>query len=210
MKKMLLLATIGMATQNLATPSWVDSADLVAKSGQPCWIVQSDQVELAITELGGHMAPVTFYRQESKSVQPYHISPWQEENHQYPVPVLVPLRGDFFCLPFGGNGEAYRSEKHPPHGETAGSQWTLVGSEKKGTVSTLTMEIKTTARVGAVTKRLQLVDGHNAIYSTHHVSGFDGWTSIGHHATLAGRTGRTGAARQQLVSVAAAIARPGR
>jgi hypothetical protein len=185
MKKFLLLATIGMATQNLTMRSLVHGADLQIKNGQPCWIVQSDQIELSITELGGHMAPVTFYRQESKPVQPYHISPWQEESHVYPVPVLVPLRGDFFCLPFGGNGGAYRSEKHPPHGETAGSKWTRVGTAKDGPVTTLTLELKPTTRAGVVTKKLQLLDGHNAVYSSHHITGFNGRTSIGHHATLA-------------------------
>ncbi len=185
MQKLLILAVLGMAIQTVAISRMAYSADLETKNGQPCWIVRSDQVELAITELGGHMAPVTFFRKESKPVQPYHISPWQEENHKYPVPVLVPLRGDFFCLPFGGNGDEYRSEKHPPHGETAGSKWTCVGLENEGAVSTLTLEIKTTARAGAVTKKLQLVEGHNAIYSSHHVSGFGGRTSIGHHATLA-------------------------
>lgn len=185
MKKLLLLAVIGMAMQIFKSPPLAQGAEMETRNGQPCWIVQSDQIELAITELGGHMAPVTFYRQESKPIQPYHISPWQEENHQYPVPVLVPLRGDFFCLPFGGNGDAYRSEKHPPHGETAGSKWTRVGSEKDEAVTTLTMELKSTARVGLVTKKLQLIDGHNAIYSSHHVAGFTGPTSMGHHATLA-------------------------
>ncbi len=162
----------------------IQAADLETRSGQPSWVIRADQVELAITELGGHMAPVTFYRNESSPVQPYHISPWQTENHQYPVPVLVPLRGDFFCMPFGGNSDVYRDEKHPPHGETAGSTWKHVSTTKEGPVSTLTLEMKTTVRSGTVTKKLQLVDGHNVVYSSHHIKGFTGPTSIGHHATL--------------------------
>jgi hypothetical protein len=130
------------------------------------------------------MAPVTFYRKEASPLQPYHISPWQTENHQYPAPVLVPLRGDFFCMPFGGNSDAYRDEKHPPHGETAGSAWKHVSTTKEGPINKLTLELNTTVRSGKVTKQIQLVDGHNVVYTNHHIEGFKGPTSIGHHATL--------------------------
>jgi hypothetical protein len=118
-------------------------------------------------------------------VQPYHITPWQGEKHDYPVPVLVPLRGDFFCLPFGGNDTAVNGEKHPPHGETAGSKWTFVGSKKSGDVLTLTTTLETKIRPGRVTKELSLVDGENVVYSRHLIEGFAGPTPLGHHATLA-------------------------
>lgn len=154
-------------------------------AAQPSWIVATPQVELALTKLGGHMAPVTFFRDSARPVQPYHISPWQGEKHAYPVPVLVPLRGDFFCLPFGGNGEPVNGEKHPPHGESAGSPWQHVATKKAGDVTTLTTVIKTKVRAGTVTKELSLVDGHNVVYSRHVIEGFAGRTPIGHHATLA-------------------------
>ena len=156
-----------------------------AAHSQPCWILATPQVELALTQLGGHMAPVTFFRDSKQPVQPYHISPWQGEKHAYPVPVLVPLRGDFFCLPFGGNGDAVNGEKHPPHGETAGSPWKHVATKKTGDVTTLTVALETKVRAGKVTKELSLVDGQNVIYSRHLIEGFAGKTPLGHHATLA-------------------------
>lgn len=177
------LTTVCLAV-SIGTLAFAQGENKVIRDGQPSWLLQSDQVELAITELGGHMAPVTFYRKEKSPVQPYHISPWQNEEHQYPVPVLVPLRGDFFCMPFGGNSDAYRDQSHPPHGETAGSTWNLVSATKKGDINTLTLELATTVRVGKVTKQLQLVEGQNVVYSTHRIKGFTGPTSIGHHATL--------------------------
>src|SRR5260221_292924 len=92
---------------------------------QPCFVLATKQVELAVTPVGGHMAPVTLYRDDKTPVRPYYVSPWQDEPSQkMPVPVLVPLRGDFFCLPFGGNAETVAGEKHPPHGEIAGAEWT--------------------------------------------------------------------------------------
>jgi hypothetical protein len=98
---------------------------------------------------------------------------------------LAPLRGDFFCLPFGGNGEVYRGESHPPHGETAGSPWTFSGMERSGSATTLTLEMNTRARAGRVIKRLSLVEGQNVVYSSHRIEGFEGKSPLGHHATLA-------------------------
>ncbi|MCA9055481.1 MAG: hypothetical protein KDA75_16685, partial [Planctomycetaceae bacterium] len=152
--------------------------------GQPAWALSSDTVELAVTELGGHMAPVTFDRQGKHPVRPYYVSPWQEEGLTLEPPVLVPLRGDFFCLPFGGNAEPFRGESHPPHGETAGARWQVVGSDSRDGVHTLTLEIATKVRPGKVTKELSLVDGQNVVYSRHRIEGFAGPAPLGHHATL--------------------------
>jgi len=166
-------------------PTVTGAEKLRTIASQPSWILATPQVELALTRLGGHMAPVTFYRDTDHPVQPYHITPWQGEKHDYPVPVLAPLRGDFFCLPFGGNETAVNGEKHPPHGETAGSKWTFVGSKKSGDVLTLTTMLETKIRPGRVTKELSLVDGENVVYSRHLIEGFAGPTPLGHHATLA-------------------------
>jgi hypothetical protein len=152
---------------------------------QPSWRLRSNEVELAVTRQGGHMAPVTFFRGSRQPVQPYHISPWQDEKLKLEVPVLRSLRGDFFCLPFGGNGEAYQGENHPPHGETAGAHWYYGGTKKEGAITTLTLNLETNARSGKVSKQLSLVEGENVVYSRHLIEGFAGRTPLGHHATLA-------------------------
>ena len=91
------------------------------------------------------MAPVTFLRDSGKPVQPYHVSPWQNEGlKDFPAPVLASLRGDWFCIPFGGNGAEFRGEKHPPHGEVAGSEWALVDSKRSGTTTTLVLAFEPT------------------------------------------------------------------
>jgi hypothetical protein len=102
-----------------------------------------------------------------------------------PAPVLVPLRGDFFCLPFGANTGEARGEKHPPHGETASSTWKFLETKKTDDVTTLTMAIETQVRPGRVTKQLSLVDGQNVVYARHTIEGFAGKAPLGHHATLA-------------------------
>ena len=91
---------------------------------QPAWGVGNDNVELSLTQAGA-MAPVTFYRGERRPIQPYYLSPWQGEPTAVSAPVLAPLRGDFFCLPFGSNAEPIAGECHPLHGEVAGSRWQL-------------------------------------------------------------------------------------
>lgn len=153
---------------------------------QPSYVMSTPQVELAVTRLGGHLAPVRFHLDSPSPVQPYHISPWQDEKPTaMPAPVLVPLRGDFFCLPFGGNGDEVQGEKHPPHGEVSSSQWQLVSSVRQGAVQTLTLAMDTRVRAGRVTKELSLVDHENVVYSRHIIQGFTGRVPLGHHATLA-------------------------
>lgn len=157
--------------------------------GQSCYVVRTPEVELAVTQTGGHLAPVTFFRNQPHPIRPYYISPWQDEPPtKMPVPVLVPLRGDFFCLPFGGNNEPLEShpnEKHPPHGETAGGAWSVVGLKRSGGTTALTLALETKVRPGRVTKELALVDGENVVYTTHTIEGFAGPAPLGHHATLA-------------------------
>lgn len=180
-----IYAPIACLALGLIPTAVAGNPTLATIHGQPSYVIRTPQVELAVTRLGGHMAPVTFYRNDARPVQPYHITPWQDERPKsVPVPVLAPLRGDFFCVPFGGNSEALNGEKHPPHGEVAGSKWQVSGSTKTGDVTTLTMTLQTTARSGRVTKRLSLVDGQNVVYSQHVVEGFSGRYPLGHHATL--------------------------
>lgn len=176
-----------LAASLVLIPSAV-AAEALSRSvhSQPSVILATKDVEVAVTTRGGHMAPVTFFRSSDRPVQPYSVSPWQDEAPlPMPAPVLVTLRGDFFCMPFGGNSAEVAGEKHPPHGEIVGELWEVVGTKQAGDVSTLTMEIDTKVRKGRVIKELSLVDGQNAVYSRHTIEGFAGRAPLGHHATLA-------------------------
>ena len=177
---------LAVACTLLAVPAVAEQAKLETIDSQPSWILESPQVRLAVTKRGAHMAPVTFLRDSGKPVQPYHVSPWQNEKlADFPAPVLASLRGDWFCIPFGGNGTEFRGEKHPPHGEVAGSEWTFVDSKRGGGTTTLVLAFEPTARKGRIVKELTLVDGQNVVYSKHTVTGFAGPAPCGHHATLA-------------------------
>lgn len=179
------LLAIGLLSV-FTTSGYAEDVILRNQHQQPCYVVGNKQVEVAVTENGGHMAPVTFYRDSDKPLKPYYVSPWQDEKpSEMPVPVLVPLRGDFFCMPFGGNSNEVSGEKHPPHGEIAGAKWKPLGTKKAGDVTTLTMAIDTKIRRGRVTKELSLIDSQNVVYTKHTIEGFAGRVPLGHHATLA-------------------------
>jgi hypothetical protein len=152
--------------------------------GQPSWRLANDDVEAFVTGQGGHLGPITFDLRGRK-LSPYSVAPWAEEPADPSlIPLLKVLRGDFFCLPFGGNGTAYRGERHPVHGETANAPWELeaVGSGKGQTSLHLSLETK--VRPGRVDKSITLKDGHQAVYCRHLISGMSGPMSLGHHAML--------------------------
>ena len=152
--------------------------------GQPSWCVRSTGVEAFVTELGGHLAPVVFDRQRRR-IQPYALPPWWSEKLPADtLPLIRVLRGDFFCLPFGANAEPFRGERHQVHGGTANRKWKFEAIERVAGKTTLHLSLKTTIRRGRVDKHITLVDGHNAVYCQHVISGMSGPMDLGHHAIL--------------------------
>lgn len=94
--------------------------------------------------------------------------------------VIRALRGDFFCMPFGGNATPLRGERHAPHGEPANANWELESLRR----NSIHLSLNTRTRRGRIDKLLQLIPGHHAIYSHHKISGMSGPTCLGHHAML--------------------------
>jgi len=146
--------------------------------GQPSHTIATKEVSAAVTATGGHLAPVTF-RLGRRTVQPFAIAPWHSEKLAAGAPkILRVLRGDFFCLPFGG-GDLGR-EHHPVHGETANRRWRLEANDR----TALHLSLQTQVRPGRVDKRITLVPGQTLIYQEHTVTGMTGPMCFGHHATL--------------------------
>lgn len=152
--------------------------------GQPSWPIRSSSVEAFVSEVGGHLAPVIFDRR-GRRIQPYALAPWWNEKlPANTLPLIKVLRGDFFCLPFGANAEPFRGERHQVHGETANRKWKFEVLEREDARTTLHLSMNTTVRRGRVDKRITLVNGHNAVYCQHVVSGMSGPIDFGHHAML--------------------------
>lgn len=152
--------------------------------GQPSWRLASSSVEAFLTETGGHLGPVTF-KLGRRALQPYSVAPWAGERLDPATPnILKALRGDFFCLPFGGNDTPFRGERHPAHGETANARWRFDSLEKQNGLAVFRASLQTKVRPGAVQKEISLADGQPVIYSRHIISGMTGPMNLGHHAML--------------------------
>ena len=137
-----------------------------------------------MTERGGHLGPVTF-QCGGRRIQPYSVAPWAEEKVDPSLPsILKVLRGDFFCLPFGGNARSFHHEEHPVHGETANAKWSFESLEEREGRTCLHLSLKTKVRRGRVDKRIFIEDGHSVVYCQHQLSGFAGPMNLGHHAML--------------------------
>lgn len=155
------------------------SAQKTTLLGQETLVMKTRHVEAGITTRGGQLWPAKF-RVGDKWVSPLSVAPWALENPPGPEVIKV-LRGDFFCMPFGGNGTVHAGERHPVHGETANRRWKNEPSPDPGT---LHFSLRTKIRRGRVDKFLSLVEGHPAIYQRHVVSGLSGRMPVGHHAML--------------------------
>src|SRR5439155_1832021 len=170
-----------MATKHSATSG---SGKLKTILGQPSWRVASKRVEAFVTRTGGQMAPVVFDRRGRK-IAPFSVAPWASEKLDRTTPPIIrALRGDFFCMPFGGNATPWRGEKHPIHGETANQPWTFQSLEQTDGRAELRLNLRTRIRPGIVEKLIALPDDHDAVYQRHIVRRMSGPMCFGHHAML--------------------------
>jgi len=142
--------------------------------GAPSYVLKSKEITCAVTQTAGHMAPVTFHLGATEA-SPYSLSPWQPNQAEAGLPnLLLYLRGDFLCLPFGGQ------KSGPPHGDPANAVWHL----KAQSARQLCLTQKTGDTGALVTKTLSLIDGHHALYSEHLIEGLIGRWNYGNHPVL--------------------------
>lgn len=151
---------------------------------QPSWNIRTREIDAWLTHTGGHLGPVTFNFGRRK-ITPFSVAPWHNEriDKSFP-PVIKVLRGDFFCMPFGGNGTPFGKERHPVHGETANAKWKLESFESNKNRSAIHCSLKTRVRKGRVDKHIELRKGQHAIYQRHVISGMSGPMNFGHHPML--------------------------
>ncbi len=152
----------------------------------PGWYLKGNGIEMFLTEQGGQHAPVTFFAGTDEPIQPYYLTPWQDKRPDLSsIPLLQNLRGDFFCLPFGGNAEAYQGEQHQCHGETAAMNWTMTKAEEEADGKCVfEFELDTKIRPAHVVKHIEMRKGHAALYIRHTVTGMSGKMPYGHHAIM--------------------------
>jgi hypothetical protein len=141
--------------------------------GEPSFHLGTPELDLHVTARGGHMAPVVFHL-PSRDVSPYALAPWEPAEYPELPPLLSVLRGDFMCLPFGGQSNG------PPHGATANSQWTRMESDSRS----LRCMIETGDTAARVVKTIATREGHHALYIANEISNLDGDFNYGNHPII--------------------------
>ncbi|MDC7226733.1 MAG: hypothetical protein PQJ61_08205 [Spirochaetales bacterium] len=156
-------------------------------SGQKSWLIENKNMKLYMTEFAGHMAPVTFFRDTDNAVEPFYINPWAEEDIDMSSQpgCLKPLRGDFFCLPFGGDN-SWNGENHPPHGDVQEGTWSFEKTSESGGITEAVFTFDMITRPGRVVKTVRLIEGQNVLYTNDSIEGFAGPACPGHHAIFPG------------------------
>jgi hypothetical protein len=153
---------------------------IVNNHGQPSYLLKNDQVTVHVTVQGGHLT-ATF----NEIISPFFTAPWCSEADIGDIdPIIKVLRGDFFCMPFGANVEPYEGQNHPVHGKTANDCWEWVDVDNSNPEKALRLKMDLNADGSAVDKIIRLRDGEPVVYSEHVVTGFEGKSPVGHHATL--------------------------
>ena len=79
--------------------------------GQPGFVLESDRVTIAVTELGGHLAPARF-RIGRRVIEPLSVAPWWDEKHAGQPAILRVLRGEVQLQ----RGEPHDLQLHPALG----------------------------------------------------------------------------------------------
>ncbi len=131
------------------------------------------EIDLDVTARAGHMAPVVFHL-PGRDVSPYSLSPWQPAEFPGLPPLLFVLRGDFLCLPFGGQTNG------PPHGDPANAEWSLVSQNERS----ITLRQQASDSGASIEKILSTRPGHHAVYAEHRISNLDGEYNYGTHPVL--------------------------
>jgi hypothetical protein len=141
--------------------------------GEPSFHLGTPELDLHVTARGGHMAPVVFHLPD-RNASPYALAPWEPAEFPDQPPLLSVLRGDFFCLPFGGQSNG------PPHGDPANAEWTMLEHD----THSLKLVMETSDSGAKVAKTIATRPGHHAIYFEHEISNLHGNFNFGTHPIL--------------------------
>lgn len=140
-------------------------------------------ISASVTRAGAHLAPFKVNLGE-RIVNPYFVAPWVHEHQDALEPVLAPLRGNFFCLPFGAGGYGLDGRKFPVHGEVAGAEWSFASSAVAGDTSALELELCPSDIGGRVVKRIEIDETARSIFTDIKIEGVSGDFPVGYHPNL--------------------------
>jgi hypothetical protein len=141
--------------------------------GETSLHLATPELDLDLTVRAGHLAPVVFHL-PGRDVSPYALAPWEPAEFPDQPPLLSVLRGDFMCLPFGGQAGG------SPHGDPANATWSPQAADDRSL--RLTMEASDTG--AHIEKILSTRPGQHAVFFEHQISNLDGDFNYGTHPIL--------------------------
>lgn len=160
-------------------------APLQTIRNEPSFVFGTSSTRVAVTRLGGMMAPVTFFADSSAPIEPYYVAPWADAGAPPDtIPLLAALRGDFFSAPFGDNTAPHEGVQHPPHGEICAADWSFDSVNESSSCAALRMHFDFKGIPGRLVKELAVREGESVVYSRHTFEGVGTSMPMGHHATL--------------------------
>lgn len=124
--------------------------------------------------LKGGTLKAPLFQLEFGSFSPLHTAPWVNSPTEKVDGRLGNLQGDFFCCPFGGNGEPVDGLQHPLHGFCAHEEW--VQLDRAGAFKFAKGDL-------IILKEVVPGQDHPAIYQKHTLSG-KGKVCYGQHVML--------------------------
>ena len=141
--------------------------------GEESFHLATPEIDFDLTVRGGHLAPVIFHL-PGRDVSPYALAPWQPEEFPEHPALLSVLRGDFFCLPFGGQ------ENGPPHGDPANASWELIEKNHRS----ICLSQKASDSGASIRKSISVRPNQHALFVEHEISDLEGRFSYGTHPIL--------------------------
>lgn len=149
--------------------------------GKFSYVVESNRTCARVTEIGGHVTAE--FQLGGKTVDPFFVAPWWGEGRKELAGTCDdPLRGVFFCFPFGMSGN-YGGINRPCHGFVPARAWEFC-EETREDGHTLTMSIQVPEEHAEVRQSVTVRDGETVLYLSDTVTGAEGAYPVGFHPTL--------------------------
>lgn len=150
--------------------------------GRESYSLEANLTHAKITATGAHV--IADFTLEGKTVNPYFVAPWWNEDCTALMGTCdYPLRGIFFCFPFGIS-EEQPNLKRPCHGFVPARDWTPVFAETTADGSKLTLSLDVPEEHANVRQTVSVRNGETALYLETTVTGATGNYPVGYHPTL--------------------------
>ncbi len=146
-----------------------------------CYILKGKNAEIQTTISCGHMT--ADFNLNGKTISPFYVAPWYNEQQYNCNNCDRVLRGNFFCFPFGLN-LPYNGIDYPGHGFTVSDNYNFVSESHDGDTHSMTLSIDIEEDHCTVERTYTIKDNENNIYQRNTITGATGKYPVGYHPTI--------------------------